>query len=416
MNKNIRIISILIILVAFIVVGAGCTSLSPDDYIPKSITPLENGQRFQGSVNVQIDFPNVFKSKFYDSQLMQILNITNISYGRIHWNDDNYNGYLSEGSWRSRASMNNREISILREAIEKAITKKVLFQQIEQGGADYVLDVWIIDIFRSPEAATVSNEMFITSIWRLTRVKDGKVIICDFARGHGKWGGSIEKAIQDMIQNGLMILSDPSMPLNAVNVAGYWPSKGVVVPEGYLKFKENWSKLQKGMTVEEVSRVISSPSLSLTKDFPELGIKSLEGPFSPYNNYNFTYPFMSKLNETCAIQRTFDITNMTMPSEIFIKRAKPINIPCGWIISFQEPIPPIETSPEKSPTTIFTNFPFIVPMPKVIYEPFYPFYHLTFVKNGSWIIRETPEEKDFKYKIFFNGDNNWVLESYELGM
>jgi hypothetical protein len=239
-------------IIAFILSGASCVSMNSDDFVPKSITQVNNDQGFQGSINVQAVVPDSTRSKIPDPVFARG---SDISYGKFYWNDE-YKRYEVSGNTLSRVSMYNS--GILREALEKTIGKTGLFQRIEQNNADYVLDVWILDSFRSPKAATVSNEMFITSIWRLTRVKDGKVIICAFVNGHGKWAGSIEKATQDMIQNGLVVLTDKSRPLTAMNVASDWPSMGSVITEGYSKFKENWGLLQKGMTEQNVRKLITS--------------------------------------------------------------------------------------------------------------------------------------------------------------
>ncbi|MBN2420030.1 MAG: hypothetical protein JXL81_11640 [Deltaproteobacteria bacterium] len=404
MYKKNPIISIFL-LTTLIVVSSGCASLNSDVYLPESIKPVENDLRFQGSVNVKIFFPNVTNNKVHNSQLGEFINTTNLSHGKIDWDNDDFKGYTAGGDSLSKCMMNNDEVLILRGTLEKAIDQKGLFLQIEQGSTDYILDVFFIDFIRSPKALTVSNEMFITSIWRLTRVKDRKVVICAFVRGHGKWGGSREKAIQDMIQNGLMILSDPSMPVTAMNVAGDWPSIGAVIPEGYSKFLENWAKLHKGMTEKDVRSVISFPSVLLPDHFPQIYLKSLSGPFLPsFDPYIVMSAFSYDLNNTCAIQRLFDSTDGT---EVYWKRKKPVNTPCGWITSFQELLSP-NIEPHNS------QLPFIVPVPKIIYEPFYPFYNLTFVKNGKWVILETAEKPDYKYKIIFQGEGNWVLESYEL--
>jgi hypothetical protein len=117
----------------------------------------------------------------------------------------------------------------LKEAIEKSIAQHSIFSQVSQGNADYVLEVWVEKIQNVLE---ISGEGFIfdlMSIWRLTRVKDGKVVACEFVKGHGGSRGfassayppSISAATRTMVQKGLFAIFDQSQShLSAMSTAG----------------------------------------------------------------------------------------------------------------------------------------------------------------------------------------------------
>jgi hypothetical protein len=108
MNKKIRIISIVNIAV-FLVIAVSCASI-PDDFVPKSITPVGKDQRILGSVNVQAVVPDVIKSKFYDPELA---GFSNVSYGKLCWNEDN-KAYEIISNKRSRVMMYSILIFICR--------------------------------------------------------------------------------------------------------------------------------------------------------------------------------------------------------------------------------------------------------------------------------------------------------------
>jgi len=207
----------------------GCTSLNPDNFLPQSITPVATDKRFDGTVNVQAFVPIISQGK------------VNLSFG----------GSIS---------------GQVRGVVERAITQKGLFKQIEQGEADYVLDIWITDVTREIKTFGEGYVIDITAIWRLTRTRDGMVIICDFANGHGAsravgtnaYVQSLEDSTRAMIQKGLSSLSDRSTPLAALYIAEDWASMGSVTPVGYKTMKENLLKLRAGLTEEEVRKMIPS--------------------------------------------------------------------------------------------------------------------------------------------------------------
>jgi hypothetical protein len=117
----------------------------------------------------------------------------------------------------------------LKQAIEQSIVKNPLFSQVNQGSADYVLEVWVEKIQNVLE---ITGEGFIfdlVSIWRLTRVKDGKVVVCEFVKGHGAsrkmadsaYPPGISAATRIMIEKGLFAISDQSQShLSAMSTAG----------------------------------------------------------------------------------------------------------------------------------------------------------------------------------------------------
>jgi hypothetical protein len=198
--------------------GGGCSfsKPTPDKLVPA--IKVANNQRMEGSVNVQAV---VFESI--------------LSY------------WIENGT--------------LRVALEKAITKNGLFSEIKQGNADYVLDVWV-EKREGVGFMFDDHRVDITSIWRLTKIKDGKVLVCDYAYGHstsyavGIHGNrlAMEAATREMIQNGLLILSDRSTRhLSAMSTAGNRPSMGDVVPEG-LKAAEETKNPQLSDTVKGITK------------------------------------------------------------------------------------------------------------------------------------------------------------------
>jgi hypothetical protein len=207
----------------------GCVSLNPENLVPKSIAPSAPEQRYDRSVNVQAFVPMISRGK------------VNVS----------FNGGLS---------------GRVRVASEQAIAQKGLFVRIEQGEADYVLDIWITNVTREIKQLGEGYIIDMTTIWRLTRTRDGKVIVCDFANGHGAARAvganahvlAMEASTRDMLQKGLSALSDRSTPLAALYMAEDWPSMGPAIPEGYKKMKENLPKLHAGLMEDEVQKMIPS--------------------------------------------------------------------------------------------------------------------------------------------------------------
>jgi hypothetical protein len=158
---------------------------------------------------------------------------------------------------------------MLEKALEESVANSSLFTRVEQKNADYVLDVWVEEAKNyTPTMGLGHFTADFSSIWRLTRVRDGKVLICDFVNGHGiiKSGmrpmqRSLFAGLQDMIQNGLLVLSDSAKEhFGARSVARIRPSMGPAVPEGLTPWadniKKNWSKLRMGLTLEEVESFI----------------------------------------------------------------------------------------------------------------------------------------------------------------
>jgi hypothetical protein len=154
-------------------------------------------------------------------------------------------------------------------AVENTITQNGVFSRIDKGNVDYVLDVWVESVQTRLEVFGEGFIFDIVSIWRLTRAKDGKVLVCDFVKGHGgahavgsrAYPPALSAATQDMIQRGLSILLDQSEGhMSAFSIAGYRSSMGPVVPAGYTewvgKVNRNWSKLKMSLTIDEVEEFI----------------------------------------------------------------------------------------------------------------------------------------------------------------
>jgi hypothetical protein len=64
MNEKRQTIRILAI-AALTIAVAGCAGLNPDHFIPSPITPAPDGNRYDGSVNVQAFLPDVSRGKYY---------------------------------------------------------------------------------------------------------------------------------------------------------------------------------------------------------------------------------------------------------------------------------------------------------------------------------------------------------------
>lgn len=160
--------------------------------------------------------------------------------------------------------------AMLETALKESVAKSAIFTRVEQKNADYVLDVWVDGIeSHQPFAGMDDYGARAFSIWRLTRVVDGKVLVCDFVDGNGLINTmvsaprtkSLVAALKDVIKNGLRILADTSKEhLSSMHIAGIRPSMGLAVPEGLRAWeatvKQNWSKLRKGFSLEEVENII----------------------------------------------------------------------------------------------------------------------------------------------------------------
>lgn len=185
-----------ILLSAFVFVLNGCAgSTSYVDLMPQSFPIDKTIQKVEGSVRVRTDVPT---------------HTTNPTFKSMDVDD-----------WIDSKK--------LKEAIEKSIEQNTIFTQVSQGDSDYVLDVWVEKV---QNVLDVFGEGFVfdfTSVWRLTSVKDGKVVACEFVKGHGGAHGfasrayppGISAATRDMMQKGLFAISDQSQShLTAMTTAG----------------------------------------------------------------------------------------------------------------------------------------------------------------------------------------------------
>jgi hypothetical protein len=185
-----------ILLSAFVFVLNGCAGpTTTADLMPQSFPNDKAIQKVEGSVCVRTDVPT---------------HTTNPTFKSMDVDD-----------WIDSKK--------LKEAIEKSIEQNAIFSQVSQGDSDYVLDVWVEKV---QNVLDVFGEGFVfdfTSIWRLTRVNDGKVVACEFVKGHGGGRGFADRAYppaisattRDMIQKGLFAISDQSQShLTAMTTAG----------------------------------------------------------------------------------------------------------------------------------------------------------------------------------------------------
>lgn len=172
---------------------------------------------------------------------------------------------------------------LLQRALKEAVADSAIFTRVEQKNADYVLDVWVDDLDNyAPGIGDYWARFF--SIWRLTRARDGKVLVCEFVDGYGlinTMGSqprqrSLFAALKDMNQNGLRVLADTSRAhLAAMSVAGIRPSMGSAVPEGLKAWEDNvrknWPYMGPGLSLAEVEKRIGPVSTSgaLVRIYPK---------------------------------------------------------------------------------------------------------------------------------------------------
>jgi hypothetical protein len=181
----------------FISLTGGCSvTATPSDFVPSSIYPAAANQRINGSVNIQAS----------------VIATGGSSYP------------IKVAEWV--------ESTKFKTAIEKAIIEKGLFSRIEQGDAEYILEVWIDKVSSSTETAGEGFMIDMISLWRLTRTSDEKVLVCDFVRGHGAVPMvyvdvhrlALSAAARDIIKNGLSVLCDNSKEyLSAMPTEGLRP-------------------------------------------------------------------------------------------------------------------------------------------------------------------------------------------------
>jgi hypothetical protein len=184
-----------IFLSMFVMVLSGCAgSTTYVDLMPQSFPDNMKIQKIEGTVNVRTSVPT---------------GTTNPTYKKMNVDD-----------WLDGKK--------LREAIEKSVVQQTIFSQVSQGSADYVLEVWVEKI---QNVLDIGGEGFVfdlMSIWRLTRVKDGQVVVCEFVKGHGGANGfaarayppGISAATRNMVQKGLFAISDQSQShLTAMSTA-----------------------------------------------------------------------------------------------------------------------------------------------------------------------------------------------------
>lgn len=192
-GSNVVVPFIMLSLFAFFVSGcAGPTTVA--DLVPISFPANATIQKVEGSVNVRTSVPP---------------STTNPTFKSMDVDD-----------WIDSKK--------LKGAIEESIIQNRIFSQVSQGQADYVLEVWVDKIQNMLEIIGEGFIFDLTSVWRLTRTKDGGVVACEFVKGHGAAHGfasrayppSVSAATRDMVQKGLTAVSDQSQShLSALSTA-----------------------------------------------------------------------------------------------------------------------------------------------------------------------------------------------------
>lgn len=196
MSRKIGFVAILFMMLTLLALSvSGCAGpTTVADLVPGSFSTDATIQKVEGSVNVRTSVPPSTTNPTFKS--------------------------MDVSDWIDSKK--------LKEAIEKSIIQKGIFSETSQGQADYILDVWVDKIQNMLE---ITGEGFIfdlTSVWRLTSTKDGKVVVCEFVKGHGAARGfasrayppSVSAATRDMLQKGLFAVSDQSQShLSALSTA-----------------------------------------------------------------------------------------------------------------------------------------------------------------------------------------------------
>jgi hypothetical protein len=142
-------------------------------------------------------------------------------------------------------------------ALKTALERKGLFSRMADGEADYVLDVWAYLSGKEGEQLTPVYEM--DAVWRLTRVRDGMVLLCDYTHAEERSGRSIVKATKvsrDTFQYGIAHLADRSQNHMGALPATLRPSMGPVVPQVLARVKMSFPRLRGGMTLEQATALL----------------------------------------------------------------------------------------------------------------------------------------------------------------
>ncbi len=270
MNKKRQDILMLAIAAAFIVTISGCFGLAPEEMVPKTITPPVNDRRIDGSINIQAFVPYSTKGKVAMFE-----------------------------SYKLKA------------ALETAIGQYGLFRRIEQGDADYVLDVWIEDAKREMKPLGEGYIIDVSANWRLARASDGKVIACGTTSGHGASHAlgtsaylvAMRLAMQENIQKGLYLLAGHSTSLPALCATDALPSMGPVDTEGFRhvlqegeKERESWPQVHTGMTEAEAWKILPSMAKANRKHEFYVDIDSATGKNLSLLRvfFSYTYPMSYK--------------------------------------------------------------------------------------------------------------------------
>jgi hypothetical protein len=182
-------------LTLFVLFVSGCAGpTTVADLMPRSVPPNATIQKVEGSISVRTSVPSSTTNPTFKS--------------------------MDVSEWIDSKK--------LKEVIEKSIAEQRLFSEVSQGQADYILEVWVDKVQNMLE---ITGEGFIfdlTSVWRLARVKDGKVVVCEFVKGHGAARGfaskayppSVSAATRNMLEKGLYAISDQSQShLSALSTA-----------------------------------------------------------------------------------------------------------------------------------------------------------------------------------------------------
>jgi len=192
-NNFVSVQFIMLLLFTIFVSGcAGPTTVS--DLVPKYFNSDLPIQKVDGSVSVRTSVPKGTTTPTFKSMYVN------------DWIDSNK----------------------LKQAVEKSVLQYGVFTDVRQGQSDYVLEIWVDKIQNMLEVVGEGFIFDFTSVWRLTKTKDSRVIVCEFVKGHGAARGfadrayppSISAATQSMLQKGLYAVSDQSQShLSALSTA-----------------------------------------------------------------------------------------------------------------------------------------------------------------------------------------------------
>jgi hypothetical protein len=290
----------LLLLALALAMVAGCRTVTPADMVPEPLAPAPAGRRFDGTVSVGVTIDALSLRYVRPRQaaaLDELPALTGLPLQAITEaiaplgsagllpivpGDPGKRGVspaLAAFAPQYAVDWARTYNPLIKGSVEKSLTASGLFPRTVPAKADYALDIWL-DGYEptTPSMGMGTWKADVMAIWRLTRARDGAILACDSAEGHGSFRSvrgqpnhwAFAAAVQDLIGNILRDLGeDPREHLAALEPAGLGRTGGAgALPAAGVQWAErvrtNWPRLRAGMTREEVSSVIGSVGAPVT--------------------------------------------------------------------------------------------------------------------------------------------------------